>query len=454
MRQLVQFPRTFSKAFSRTVPTPQNSTLTPSSPKTTLSIQNRTRSLVEALRTAKSEQSRQIRLEEFNDHLLRYQSVGKSQAIQEQAISILLEIRKKGNKEVGREAQKALTLLGWADPVKGRGIKVLSIDGGGSRGLMAIEILKRIEDLCNKEIFELFDIICGASTGAILAFLLGIKKVPLEECEHTYKKLSLDIFEQNALIGTGKLFWSHAYYDTAKFEKILKKDGGDAKMIDSAKDTSIPKVAAVSTVVNHSLLIPFVFSNYTRPPGSVSQFPQSCKYRIWEALRASTAAPGFFEEFKLGKNIHQDGGLLTNNPSSIAIHEARRLWPDEPFQCIVSVGTGKYKGRSRPSTLEFSSLREKLLKVVASATDTEAVDTVLSDVLPPLSYFRFNPNMSADIPMDEGRTEMLEQIQFDARRYVAKEDENFKKCAEVLLQNKTLLDRLFMAKFKAWYRVS
>lgn len=454
VRQLVQFPRTFSKAFSRTIPTSQNSTLTPSSPKTTLSIQNRTRSLVEALRTAKSEQSRQIRLEEFNDHLLRYQSVSKSQAIQEQAISTLLEIRKKGNKEVGREAQKALTLLGWADPVKGRGIKVLSIDGGGSRGLMAIEILKRIEDLCNKEIFELFDIICGASTGAILAFLLGIKKVPLEECEHTYKKLSLDIFEQNALIGTGKLFWSHAYYDTAKFEKILKKDGGDAKMIDSAKDTSIPKVAAVSTVVNHSLLIPFVFSNYTRPPGSVSQFPQSCKYRIWEALRASTAAPGFFEEFKLGKNIHQDGGLLTNNPSSIAIHEARRLWPDEPFQCIVSVGTGKYKGRSRPSTLEFSSLREKLLKVVASATDTEAVDTVLSDVLPPLSYFRFNPNMSADIPMDEGRTEMLEQIQFDARRYVAKEDENFKKCAEVLLQNKTLLDRLFMAKFKAWYRVS
>lgn len=454
MRQLVQFPRTFSKAFSRTIPTPQNSTLTPSSPKTTLSIQNRTRSLVEALRTAKSEQSRQIRLEEFNDHLLRYQSVSKSQAIQEQAISTLLEIRKKGNKEVGREAQKALTLLGWADPVKGRGIKVLSIDGGGSRGLMAIEILKRIEDLCNKEIFELFDIICGASTGAILAFLLGIKKVPLEECEHTYKKLSLDIFEQNALIGTGKLFWSHAYYDTAKFEKILKKDGGDAKMIDSAKDTSIPKVAAVSTLVNHSLLIPFVFSNYTRPLGSVSQFPQSCKYRIWEALRASTAAPGFFEEFKLGKNIHQDGGLLTNNPSSIAIHEARRLWPDEPFQCIVSVGTGKYKGRSRPSTLEFSSLREKLLKVVASATDTEAVDTVLSDVLPPLSYFRFNPNMSADIPMDEGRTEMLEQIQFDARRYVAKEDENFKKCAEVLLQNKTLLDRLFMAKFKAWYRVS
>ena len=65
------------------------------------------------------------------------------------------------------------------------------------------------------------------------------------------------------------------------------------------------QVAAVSTVVNHSLLVPFVFSNYTRPYGSISKFPQSCKYRLWEALRASTAAPGFFEEYKLGSDIHQ-----------------------------------------------------------------------------------------------------------------------------------------------------
>lgn len=101
--------------------------------KTVASIQNRTRSLVQALRAAKSEQSRLIRLEEFTDHILRYQGVSRSQAIREQAISTLLGIRKKGNKEVCKEAHKALALLGWVDPVKGTGIKVLSIDGGGSR---------------------------------------------------------------------------------------------------------------------------------------------------------------------------------------------------------------------------------------------------------------------------------------------------------------------------------
>lgn len=81
------------------------------------------------------------------------------------------------------------------------------------------------------------------------------------------------------------------------------------------------------------------------------------------------------------------------------------------------------------------------------------MDTVLSDVLPKSVYFRFNPNMSADIPMDEGRIEMLEQIQFDARRHLEKADDSLKKCARVLLQDKTLLDRS-MDKFRAWYKVT
>lgn len=230
-----------------------------------------------------------------------------------------------------------------------------------------------------------------------------------------------------------------------------RKESGEERLIESARDPTIPKVAAVSTVVNHSLLLPYVFSNYTHPYGSNSKFPQSCKYRLWEALRASTAAPGYFEEFKLGNNIHQDGGLLTNNPCAIAVHEARLLWPDESFQCIVSLGTGKYKGRSGPSTEEFSSLKEKLLKVVASATDTEAIDTVLSDILPKSVYFRLNPNLSANVPMDEGRIEMLEQIQFDARKHLGKIDETLKTCAKNLLQDKTVLNR-GMDRFRNWYR--
>ena len=65
----------------------------------------------------------------------------------------------------------------------------------------------------------------------------------------------------------------------------------------------------------------------------------------------------------------QDGGVLTNNPTAIAIHEARLLWPDVPIQCVISLGTGRYRptGDPEPSV----GLRDIIDKMVQSATDTE-----------------------------------------------------------------------------------
>lgn len=90
------------------------------------------------------------------------------------------------------------------------------------------------------------------------------------------------------------------------------------------------QVAAVSTVVNHSILLPYVFSNYTHPHGSISKFPQSCKHRLWEALRASTAAPGFFEEFKLGHDIHQ---VFEKNIDWVALFSAISVFICHIFNC-------------------------------------------------------------------------------------------------------------------------
>ena len=72
----------------------------------------------------------------------------------------------------------------------------------------------------------------------------------------------------------------------------------------------------------------------------------------------------------------QDGGILTNNPCGIAIHEARLLWGAEvPIQTIVSLGTGlPYKDSMAPTgdKISSTSLREKIIKVVGGATDTES----------------------------------------------------------------------------------
>ena len=61
---------------------------------------------------------------------------------------------------------------------------------------------------------------------------------------------------------------------------------------------------------------------------------------------------------------------MTNNPTALAIHESRLLWPSDPLHCVVSLGTGRYD-----SIVEFPeakvSLRRKLTTIVDSATDTE-----------------------------------------------------------------------------------
>lgn len=60
------------------------------------------------------------------------------------------------------------------------------------------------------------------NSGAILAFMLGIFQIPLEECEQMYRKLGADVFKQNVIVGTVKMGWSHAFYDSEMWENILK----------------------------------------------------------------------------------------------------------------------------------------------------------------------------------------------------------------------------------------
>lgn len=68
----------------------------------------------------------------------------------------------------------------------------------------------------------LFFLFNWSSSGAILAFMLGIFQIPLEECEEMYRRLGADVFKQNVIVGTVKMGWSHAFYDSEIWENILK----------------------------------------------------------------------------------------------------------------------------------------------------------------------------------------------------------------------------------------
>ncbi|KAF0883046.1 PLPL8 phospholipase, partial [Crocuta crocuta] len=409
--------------------------------KASLSIDNRTRALVQALRRTADPKLCINRVEELTFHLLEFPE-GKGVAVKEKVIPYLLRLRQIKDETLQAAVREILALIGYVDPVKGRGIRILSIDGGGTRGVVALQTLRKLVELTQKPVHQLFDYICGVSTGAILAFMLGLFHMPLDECEELYRKLGSDVFSQNVIVGTVKMSWSHAFYDSQTWENILKDRMGSSLMIETARNPTCPKVAAVSTIVNRGITPKaFVFRNYGHFPGINSHYLGGCQYKMWQAIRASSAAPGYFAEYALGNDLHQDGGLLLNNPSALAMHECKCLWPDVPLECIVSLGTGRYESDVRNS-VTYTSLKTKLSNVINSATDTEEVHIMLDGLLPPDTYFRFNPVMCENIPLDESRNEKLNQLQLEGLKYIERNEEKMKKLAKILSQEKTTLQKI------------
>ncbi|XP_045876909.1 calcium-independent phospholipase A2-gamma isoform X2 [Meles meles] len=406
-----------------------------------VSIDNRTRALVQALRRTTDPKLCINRVEELTFHLLEFPE-GKGVAVKEKVIPYLLRLRQIKDETLQAAVREILALIGYVDPVKGRGIRILTIDGGGTRGVVALQTLRKLVELTQKPVHQLFDYICGVSTGAILAFMLGLFHMPLDECEELYRKLGSDVFSQNVIVGTVKMSWSHAFYDSQTWENILKDRMGSSLMIETARNPTCPKVAAVSTIVNRGITPKaFVFRNYGHFPGINSHYLGGCQYKMWQAIRASSAAPGYFAEYALGNDLHQDGGLLLNNPSALAMHECKCLWPDVPLECIVSLGTGRYESDVRNS-VTYTSLKTKLSNVINSATDTEEVHVMLDGLLPPDTYFRFNPVMCENIPLDESRNEKLNQLQLEGLKYIERNEEKMKKLAKILTQEKTTLQKI------------
>lgn len=406
-----------------------------------VSIDNRTRALVQALRRTTDPKLCINRVEELTFHLLEFPE-GKGVAVKEKIIPCLLRLRQIKDETLQAAVREILALIGYVDPVKGRGIRILAIDGGGTRGVVALQTLRKLVELTQKPVHQLFDYICGVSTGAILAFMLGLFHMPLDECEELYRKLGSDVFSQNVIVGTVKMSWSHAFYDSQTWENILKDRMGSSLMIETARNPTCPKVAAVSTIVNRGITPKaFVFRNYGHFPGINSHYLGGCQYKMWQAIRASSAAPGYFEEYALGNDLHQDGGLLLNNPSALAMHECKCLWPDVPLECIVSLGTGRYESDVR-NAVTYTSLKTKLSNVINSATDTEEVHIMLDGLLPPDTYFRFNPVMCENIPLDESRNEKLDQLQLEGLKYIERNEEKMKKLAKILSQEKTTLQKI------------
>nr|XP_018904670.1 PREDICTED: calcium-independent phospholipase A2-gamma-like isoform X1 [Bemisia tabaci] len=407
----------------------------------------RTKHIITSISSAVTIQSRVKRLEDLIDHLREYPDA-QIVAAESGAISLLLQLQRRMKDDVSQAIlRESLALVGYSPPLPKKGIRILCIDGGGIRGLVVIEILKELERLSGQKVHKLFDYICGVSTGAIILSLMGPPTgKSLSEISDLYKEMSIQLFKQNSLRGMSNLVMTHGYYDSTFFEKLLKDYAGEFMLTQTNRDPNCPKLASISAVVNKKQLVPHIFRNYSLPHSKKSKYIGGNNYRIWEAVRASGAAPTVFAEFPLGEFLHQDGGIMVNNPTAVAIHEASLLWPDSEIQCVVSCGTGRLTPiktlSDEVSGLASSSWRQKFYRILDSATDTEAVHTALEDTLPKSVYFRFNPFLSELLAMDEIRPEKIKQLLEETGMYLQRNEDKMRSASKALLEEKTMVQNI------------
>lgn len=395
-------------------------------------IRSKAQALIKALESSKGTRQKVI-LKDVNELIAEYP---QSVTLFRKKLNEFLLLSKDNDETLSAKVRQTLSLLGHAEPPNAPGLRILSIDGGGTRGLVSLEILRRIEESTKKRIHELFDLICGVSSGAIITMAIGSGRFTLDQVETFYREMSDNIFKTDFWSSTPRLLLSHAYYDASIFEKTLRRVFGNTSLLNLASEANRPKLVAVS--VNAHSVQPFLFRTYAHNPALGNLFDGTCRAEVWQAIRASSAAPGYFQEFKFGSSILLDGGMLVNNCTGVAHAEANTLWPHEPIQCIVSVGSGKFKPND-VMNVNATSLYEKAHGLVYSATDTETVHMILHRSLK--NYYRFNPQLSENILISENRRMKLDQLQKEAKQYMTNNEMMVEQVAKQLTRPRQFYKR-------------
>ncbi|MEI6827995.1 MAG: patatin-like phospholipase family protein [Desulfuromonadales bacterium] len=310
--------------------------------------------------------------------------------------------------------------------------KILTLDGGGIRGMMTVEVLAGIETILRNKLkndslvlADWFDFFAGTSTGAIIATCLSLG-MSTDEIRTFYLSSGEEMFDKASIF---KRYTMNKYEDE-KLAAKLRSVFGPGTTLGSDR----LKTLLMMVMRNVSTDSPWTLSNN---PGAKYNQPEredcNLELPLWQLVRASTAAPVYFppEVVEIGSHrfVFVDGGITTyNNPSFqsflMATTEPYNLnWSaGEDKLLVVSLGTGTspeannnldpddmnliYNASSIPSALMYAALNEQDLLcrtfgncLVGDPLDREVGDMIGSrgPVTPKLfTYLRYNAELTRE----------------------------------------------------------
>ncbi|MDT0676676.1 patatin-like phospholipase family protein [Autumnicola musiva] len=341
-------------------------------------------------------------------------------------------------------------------------IRILSIDGGGIRGILPGTIVTYLEEQIRHKtgnatahIGEYFDFLSGTSTGGILSL---IYLCPGEDKKYKFSaKDALDLYLK---LG-GEIF------DIDLRQKIESMGGiCDEKYEANNLEEALEEYFGKKTL--NDVLKPCLISSYDIRNRKAHFFTSLdaesdiYNYQLKDVARATSAAPTFFEPVRI-KSLYGtphalvDGGVFANNPTLCAYAEARNIQfskvldnPEKPNKpsakdmLIVSVGTGSVKQPYPYEDYKDAGVLKWInpLIDIMMTGNSETVDYQLKKIYDTLAvedcedYYRIQPQLiHADSAMDNAKPGNLKVLHEDGLAAVEKHKEQLDEIVQKLISN-------------------
>ena len=304
--------------------------------------------------------------------------------------------------------------------------RLLALDGGGIRGLISVEVLAAIEDQLRQRLragpdfvlADYFDYIAGTSTGGIIAALLSLG-FPVSRIRDFYLQNGREMFRY----GWAPWLWIRSIYRGGTLGVTLREILG----ADTTLGSERLRTLLLLVMRNASTDSPWPISNNPAAKFNAADM-DGCNLDLplWQLVRASAAAPVFFEPevVRVGSNTFSfvDGGVTSYNNPAFLLFLMATLGPynlgwrvGEQQLLLVSVGTGEKvslgaatnlatAGKSTLENLLSASLVEQdiLCRIFGRCVEGEPIDTELGDLMDPdavpfaksFTYVRYNTKLT------------------------------------------------------------
>ena len=307
--------------------------------------------------------------------------------------------------------------------------KVLSIDGGGIRGIIPAMVLAEIERRTGKLTSEVFDLVAGTSTGGILA--LGLTK-PGQGGKAQYSAETLiELYETEG----GKIFdlsvW-HQLQSVGGFAEEKYPSKGIEEVAKRYFD-DVPLAEALTEVLVTAYEIERRGPWFFKRRHARDQDRKGDNFLMREVARATSAAPTYFEPLQLewgpyGERAFIDGGVHSNNPAMCAYVEAIKIYPEEDI-LVVSLGTGEPTREMPYEKVKGWGLAlwaQPILNVVFDGV-SDTVDYQLRELLrsegDDKRYYRFQTKLDPGMhDMDDASAPNIQSLKTKAKKIISKDD--------------------------------